>query len=315
MTDNVQLEARDGPRQQYKAPHNSIYTLTSGLPSDVGGFNRLILAFWTTAGLVGAAAEWANLSAADRAARLDAYHKDGVAVLIAAFGANDIPTAQDPGAIATQLADYVNTYGLDGVDIDYEDTQALYGGTGATWVSELTRQLRNKLPDKFISHAPQEPYFKAGGGYDQVDKTVGNYIDFYNVQFYNQGGDEGCSGSLARLNQIISSGVPADKVVFGKPLTSVDGSSGWMSGSEIYQCLKNKPAGWTTQVMFWQFHEGVAASTLATITTGVGSSGDDNNDGVTATPTTVPEQTYNTGTPTTSTIPFWQTGRWKRERD
>lgn len=46
------------------------------------------------------------------------------------------------------------------------------------------------LPTQIISHAPQAPYFKneyyPKGGYVTVNQQVGNLIDFYNVQFYNQ---------------------------------------------------------------------------------------------------------------------------------
>lgn len=54
------------------------------------------------------------------------------------------------------------------------------------------RQLRNKLPFHIVSHAPQGPYFSpffsSTGAYLQVDEKVGHYIDFYNIQFYNQVG-------------------------------------------------------------------------------------------------------------------------------
>jgi chitinase len=46
------------------------------------------------------------------------------------------------------------------------------------------------LPDRTITHAPQGPYFSNSypkGAYLTVNAQVGNMIDFYNVQFYNQG--------------------------------------------------------------------------------------------------------------------------------
>lgn len=47
------------------------------------------------------------------------------------------------------------------------------------------------LPTHIITHAPQAPYFKKEyypkGGYVTVNSQVGSLIDFYNVQFYNQG--------------------------------------------------------------------------------------------------------------------------------
>lgn len=64
-------------------------------------------------------------------------------------------------------------------------------GKGEAWLVTFTKTLRNLLPNAIITHAPQAPYFKntyyPKGGYVTVDKQVGSLIDFYNVQFYNQG--------------------------------------------------------------------------------------------------------------------------------
>lgn len=64
-------------------------------------------------------------------------------------------------------------------------------GTAEAWLISFTKKLRSELPDHIISHAPQAPYFKSeyyqNGGYVTVDQEVGSLIDFYNVQFYNQG--------------------------------------------------------------------------------------------------------------------------------
>ena len=53
------------------------------------------------------------------------------------------------------------------------------------------KKLRLALPFHIISHAPQTPYFCPGfapsGSYLKVNKQVGKFIDFYNIQFYNQG--------------------------------------------------------------------------------------------------------------------------------
>lgn len=47
------------------------------------------------------------------------------------------------------------------------------------------------LPNHIITHAPQGPYFKdehyKNGAYMTVHEKVGHTIDFYTVQFYNQG--------------------------------------------------------------------------------------------------------------------------------
>lgn len=47
------------------------------------------------------------------------------------------------------------------------------------------------IPNHIITHAPQAPYFCSqrykNGAYVNINQQVGNLIDFYNVQFYNQG--------------------------------------------------------------------------------------------------------------------------------
>lgn len=64
-------------------------------------------------------------------------------------------------------------------------------GKGEDWLIRFQTQLRSLLPDHIITHAPQAPYFKQdyykNGGYKTVHDKVGNSIDFYNIQFYNQG--------------------------------------------------------------------------------------------------------------------------------
>lgn len=69
-------------------------------------------------------------------------------------------------------------------------------------------------------------------------------IQFYNVQFYNQGstpyntsaGLFNSSGGWAAgtsVNEIIAKGVSASKIVVGKPATPADGGAGYMSGGSI----------------------------------------------------------------------------------
>lgn len=105
-----------------------------------------------------------------------------------------------------------------------------------------------------ITHAPQAPYFGTAlntwtgtisKGYTDVEKQYGKYITAYNVQFYNQG----CAGSLCcyttpaglmttsagdcsgmpgtSVAEIIAAGIPASKLIIGKPIKSTDGSNGF----------------------------------------------------------------------------------------
>jgi len=51
--------------------------------------------------------------------------------------------------------------------------------------------LRKLLPNHTITHSPQAGYFKSeyfpNKGYLEVDTKVGSSINFYNVQYFNQG--------------------------------------------------------------------------------------------------------------------------------
>ena len=122
------------------------------------------------------------------------YSNAGVKLLVSAFGATQEPTSLgvDPVDCANKLSQFVKDNLFDGVDIDWEDTPAFQKGVGEDWLITLTKTLRNNLgPDAIITHAPQGPYFSKGlypkDAYLTVEQQVGSMIDFYNVQFYNQG--------------------------------------------------------------------------------------------------------------------------------
>ena len=80
---------------------------------------------------------------------------------------------------------------LDGADIDWEDNGAMEAGTGEQWLIDFTIALRKVIPDLIVTHCPQAPYFKEEfykhGAYITVNKAVGDLINFYIIQYYNQG--------------------------------------------------------------------------------------------------------------------------------
>lgn len=92
---------------------------------------------------------------------------------------------------------------------------------------------------------------------------VAGQIDFYNVQFYNQGdGTYDTCDSLFKKSpdsmpgtsvyDIIASGVPASKLIVGKPSDTSEASNGYISPSDLGSCisgLDQKPGG----VMAWQW--------------------------------------------------------------
>jgi len=108
--------------------------------------------------------------------------------------------------VAQRLAAWVKQYGLDGVDIDYEDMPAMNSNQAEQWLITFQTTLRQLLPAPYlISHAPVAPWFTSGsnypsGAYVSVHQQTGSGIDWYNVQFYNQGSGvyEDCHVSLSR---------------------------------------------------------------------------------------------------------------------
>lgn len=95
--------------------------------------------------------------------------------------------------LVEQIVSWVGSIGADGVDIDFEDSNAFTGEAGydgITFLSELTSGLSQALPSgSIITHAPQTPYWdtnsRYNAAYSEVDSQVGSSIAWYNNQFYN----------------------------------------------------------------------------------------------------------------------------------
>jgi len=275
------------------APHWVIYSDqfvsgTTGPPavSAVTGFNVFALAFLLTEGAFDKAEEWTTLTAAQRTAVKAQYAAAGIKIVVSVFGSTDVPTSSgaDPIATANTMANWVIEFDLDGIDVDYEDFNAFDAGTGAAeeWVISFTTQLRTLLPQGtyILTHAPVAPWFApnlwGGGGYLRIHNAVGNLIDWYNVQFYNQGATEytTCAGLLTTssstwpntaLFQIAASGVPLSKLVIGKPGTASEADNGFMSTTTLAGCLATaKSQGWNAGAMVWEY-PGANAAWISTV--------------------------------------------------
>ncbi|EIN12384.1 glycoside hydrolase family 18 protein [Punctularia strigosozonata HHB-11173 SS5] len=255
-------------------------------PSVVQGFNVFILSFLLTEGAFDKAEEWTQLTAAERTSVKAEYAAAGIKLMVSAFGSTDAPTSTgaDPVGVANTFAAWVKEFDLDGIDVDYEDFNAIDAGDGKAeaWLTTFTTQLRSQLPSGsfIITHAPVAPWFSpgkfGGGAYLTVDKNVGSLIDWYNVQFYNQGTTEytTCSGLLttssstwpnSALFQISASGVPINKLVIGKPANSGDASNGFIDPTTLAGCLSQaKAKGWSAGAMVWEFPD-AAASWIQTV--------------------------------------------------
>ena len=217
------------------------------------------------------------------AAFIEEMHEANVKVVLSVGGATELPispdyfTKNEPVALANKLADMVVNLTLDGIDLDFEDdysnanpaltgygpmsSRKSGGGPGVAWLCTVSSTLRARLPRSkgyTISHAPQAPYFDLGYGKDGVHGLCGDDIDYYAVQFYNQGDNTAgvaaytTADTLIKKEQIVpehpsvvspldgsltdiitANGIPASKVLIGKMVTAADGNNGYVPVAEL----------------------------------------------------------------------------------
>ncbi|KAF7378135.1 Glycoside hydrolase [Mycena sanguinolenta] len=265
---NVLLSTRDVTAAPRWVAYFDKWVSDTSLPtvSDLSGFNVFALAFIFSSSYTDNVAVWAGLDAATRASIKAEYEAAGISLVVSAFGSTYLPTTvgDDPTAAANYIANFVTEYGLDGVDVDYEDFTAVEtAGTAVAWLTTFTTALRAKLPagQYILTHAPVAPWFSPGlwadDAYLGVDSAVGSLIDWYNIQFYNQGATEytTCDGLLTTSSsawpesavfQIAANGVSLNKLVIGKPATTADAGSGYMDPATLSTCLVQAVAqGWS----------------------------------------------------------------------
>ncbi|KZP12797.1 glycoside hydrolase family 18 protein [Athelia psychrophila] len=262
------------------APHFVVYSdqyisgLTGPPPvAEVKGWNVFTMSFLLTEGAYDKAEEWTQLTAAQRSTIKAQYKAAGISLIVSLFGSTDVPTSSgaDPVKTAQTMAAWVKEYSLDGVDVDYEDFNAMdaQNGSAENWLISFTNALRAELPvgQYILTHAPVAPWFSpthyASGAYLKVNQEVGSQIDWYNIQFYNQGTTEytTCASLLTTssstwpntaLFQIAASGVPENKLVIGKPGNSADADNGYIAPATLATCVAQaKAKGWSGGVMSW----------------------------------------------------------------
>ncbi|WP_068086034.1 glycoside hydrolase family 18 protein [Polycladidibacter stylochi] len=174
--------------------------------------------------------------------------------------------AQNVEAVAQCLADFVKQNNFDGIDIDWEDSSAFTSSNpkydAATFLVELSKAQRKLLPagQYLITHAPQPPYLSPNwpdqstsktkpAPYSDILKSAGDAIDYLNIQYYNNPGDVGdtgteqahkCAGvgpespyptSIVGLSQLQQ--LPLQKLILGKPTTIQNAGSGFLETSQL----------------------------------------------------------------------------------
>ncbi|KAI9060304.1 glycoside hydrolase family 18 protein [Trametes sanguinea] len=243
--------------------------------SEMEGYTVVALSFLLISGAADQALAWQSLSDSDKHAIKEDYNSAGISIIVSAFGSSDAPTSTnaDPVGTANTMAQWVLDNQLDGIDVDYEDLNAMDArdGKAEKWIVTFTQTLRQKLPKGhyLLTHAPVAPWFSpvfnTTGAYVTVDQQAGDLIDWYNVQFYNQGDGmyTTCDGLLntsgsdffgSSLNEIASAGIPLNKLVIGKYASNGDGANGYMDPETLAQCVAQaKQQGWNAGVMFWEY--------------------------------------------------------------
>lgn len=200
------------------------------------GYTDILFSFWQdpTNGVIGAAE--ATVSNPEIIQFLKNKNKK---CILAAGGEYLNPLNYDPKNYGTALANFAIQHQFDGVDLDIEniamDSQTIQ------WLVDTTITVHQVSKEKNyplqISHAPQAPYFMFNGGYSEIETRTNGIIDYYNIQYYNQGNWEYQSyenySSLfdeqynaiknpTSTQSILKQGVPAHKLIIGKPITPAD---------------------------------------------------------------------------------------------
>ena len=75
-----------------------------------------------TSGAADQAQNWQELTASQRASYVQEYNAAGISLIVSAFGSTETPTSSgvDPTSTANTMANWVITYGANGIDVDYE---------------------------------------------------------------------------------------------------------------------------------------------------------------------------------------------------
>lgn len=184
---------------------------------------------------------WEGGTPASLANSVGTLHSAGKTVLVS-FGGSDVPSSHyaacannvGAGYLASQLAGVVKNYGFDGVDIDFEDSNAFVGQAnydGVQFLIDLTNDLQNALPQwSIITHAPQTPYWTSDYNYAYyyIWQDTNFRIAWFNNQTYNnciEGGyDCTAQDKIANYENIVNLlGGDATRLVMGFPV-SPDGT-------------------------------------------------------------------------------------------
>jgi chitinase len=178
--------------------------------------------------------------------------------------------AENVPGLVSQIICWVENLGVNGVDIDFEDSDAFVedgsggfvaGYNGIQFLSDLTSKLYQNLPPgSLITHAPQIPYWDVNyhsAPYSQINGQAGQYITWYNTQFYNNSVYDSNDASKVSRYLTAAEGISSTKLLMG---VSIDPShdEGAINPDDIDDMTQNVIMPLQSQldlggVMTWQF--------------------------------------------------------------
>ncbi len=170
----------------------------------------------------------------------------------------------DVSGLVQQVAEYVTSNNLNGVDIDYEDDNGFTGVyDGIQFLTDLTNGLAQKLPpgQNIITHAPAPGYFYSSDIYDNAYTKIlaqtGDSISWFNCQFYNNSEyDEPASTKVSSYSTIAET-TSASKLLVGAPVGDGAAGSGYLPVNQfigdVIGPLRQQYPGAFGGVMGWEF--------------------------------------------------------------
>lgn len=268
----------------WNAPQNTV------LDAFNSGWNVIILSFYLSgSGPADMAVAWQGVDSAIQQKTIDTIHGRGGVVLVSLGGSTDNPFGHNAKTVGQSVANWAKSNHLDGVDFDLENFDVNFRGGSLSdtqtvdWVADATNAVRDIFGSGgIISHAPQGPYFGPVGATDTWAGKTGGYtgvyakapsINFFNVQFYNQGTScytdynglfiKSCTTfPQTSVQEIAKAGIPLSKIVVGKYIAQGDASNGWIAPATLhtYFTQAKSAIGWDAGVMAWVWGDANAVS-------------------------------------------------------
>jgi len=256
-------------------PRNVVYFSSKANQTPLPGIANLpytdvIVAFLVPDGnlnLVGAGGAFdGNLKS-----NIQTLQRAGKNVLIS-FGGAIFPSsayqnyARNVNGLVKQIVNFVTSNGFNGVDIDYEDSNAFtntrtYDGIG--FLISLTKSLAQSLPagHNIITHAPQTPYWDPNAGYNnaytKIWQQVGNQIAWINNQFYDNPDYDKDAATKVLWYQRVAAITGAQKLLVGALVANTGTDEGYITLDDMIQNvitpLKSKFGSQFGGVMGWEF--------------------------------------------------------------